>query len=612
MFLKMAIKKIIHVYFNYRISVIVVSIIGFLLFQSCDSTKGDSVINSHMSPFHQSLEAVSSDLQDLKKRYEKMSKPQLPLPLGIFSNNEWQYAVGSPSEQLFVDESSLPQQLQQITLQHRILEPNRSLWYLKEALFLQDVTLQVSADDGAQVWYNNERIPLYRGRYFNIPSSEQSGKLVIRVLNNAMRGGLNSVYAYSQQEFMEYEEYRKLYRRIEILIKKTINLGNPPHEAILKIQQAIDNVTENHVSKAEEVLADYSYFVTPPYLQQTDLTSLSILWQTDLITEYELIWGEEPTSMNNSVISDSASIIHEAKLFNLKPGKTYYYQIEQGKSRSEIHPFKLPADTTHFDFAIWGDSQSGWDTFDQVVRAMQAHPIEFSVGVGDLADQAWRPLQYTQLLKTLYPISAHTPVFMVPGNHDYDGFYDTMVADNYHQYARNGQENQRTYYSWRSGNTAFIALDPHVTFPVGIEESSEQYKWLIDELNKPFWREAAWHFIVLHHPPYAQGWPGYHGEISVREVLEPLIEEYEIDFVVTGHSHAYERLIKQYGDQTTYYIVTGGAGGNLSEALLSDYPRMDKVIFDHHYTHWQVRGDTIFFNALDNDRKSLDQLMITK
>lgn len=453
----------------YSISpVIFVFIIGFLLFQSCDSTTGNSVFKNQSSSFHQSLETVSPDLQELKNRFKKLSKPELPEPLDFFSNNIWQYKVGSSSERLNVETSSLPQQMQQVSVEHRVLEQNSPLWYVKEVSFPGAVTLRVSADEGAQVWYGGERIPLYHGRYFNISSREQSGKLIIRVLNNAMWGGLNSVRVYNQEEFMEYEQYRKKYRRIEILVEKASKLVDPPDEAVSRIQQAVDEPTEQRVSIAEEVLADYPYFVTPPYLQQTDSNELSILWETDLSTEHELVWGTDPDSINQSVRSDSASIMHEVRLFDLKLGKIYYYQIEQGKSISQIYPLNLPADTTHFQFAIWGDSQSGWDTFDQIVYAMQAYPIEFSVGVGDLADQAWRPLQYTKFLKTLHPISAHTPVFLVPGNHDYDGFYDTMVAGDYHRYARNGHEAPHTYYSWSSGNAAFIALDPHNTFPVGI------------------------------------------------------------------------------------------------------------------------------------------------
>ncbi|MFH5884102.1 metallophosphoesterase [Halalkalibaculum sp. DA3122] len=565
------------------------------------------------SVFEASLESNSAEIHKIKKAFKQLDVPSRPNRLNIFSDINWLYAKGASSERLDVTLHDLPGSLQPVTIRHRLLEPDSPMWYVTQIAFPRPVTLRINADDGAQAWYGGQRISVYRGRFFHFPASSSPKKLVIRVLNNAMHGGLNSVHAYNHQEFMHYERYRKLYRRVELFVEKAIQFEELSNTTVNTILLAINNPTEKTVASAEKALKHLPYFETPPYLQHVGPGKLSILWETDIPTSHQVIWGSDPELMNNTIESDSSYRMHEISLSNLEPGKTYYYQIKQHENRSRVYPFKLPRDTTHFEFAIWGDSQSGWETFDQVVHAMQAHPLEFTVGVGDLADQAWRPQEYTRLLQTLHPMSAHTPVYLVPGNHDYDGFYDSMIAKDFHKYARNGNEPPRTYYSWSSGNAAFIALDPHNTFPVGIEPNSDQYKWLVSELKKPFWTDAKWHFIVLHHPPYAQGWPGYHGEVSVREALEPLIEKYNIDFVVAGHSHAYERLIKQYGNQTTYYIVTGGAGGNITtKPELSDYPKMDTVLFTHHFTRWQVRADTILFQAIDNDRKVLDELTITK
>lgn len=591
-------------------------LLSCFLVACANTAMGQSIDRPAFGPssvFHNSLQSLSPEVRRLNHSFQELSKPKRPSPLKIFVDKKWRYELGTLTERLEVNLSHLPQNHYPVEIPHRILKPNRPLWYTIRLPMPQPVTLRVHADDGAQLWYDDIRIPVYRGRSFNLPASQESKQLVIRVLNNAMWGGLKAVRAYDQKQYTEYLQYRRLYRRIERLVKKaTIESTHLPPEMIATIQTAVDNPAGDRVSVAEKKVTEYPHFITPPYLQQTGSDSLSILWETDLASHHELTLGLQPDQLNRSIESDSVQTLHEVRLTNMEPGETYYYRIKQGKIRSNLYRFRIPRDTTHFQFAIWGDSQSGWKTFDQIVHAMQSHPLQFTIGVGDLTNESWRSRQYSQLLQTLHPVSAHIPTFFIPGNHDYDGYYDSMIPKNYHRYIRNGHESPQTYYSWSSGNAAFIALDPHHTFPIGLTKRSEQYQWLKGELKKSFWTEATWNFILLHHPPYAQGWPGYHGEISVRDALEPLLREHNIDFVVAGHSHAYERLVKQYGDHRTYYIVTGGAGGGLEPGkTISEYPEMDRLRFKHHYTHWHIKGDTLFFKAIDSSRNVLDQLKIT-
>ena len=67
------------------------------------------------------------------------------------------------------------------------------------------------------------------------------------------------------------------------------------------------------------------------------------------------------------------------------------------------------------------------------------------------------------------------------------------------------------------------------------------YTWLEADLmaNTQDWLIAYWH-----HPPYSRGSHDSdttHQMFQMRERFVALLEDYGVDLVLTGHSHAYER-----------------------------------------------------------------------
>ncbi len=86
----------------------------------------------------------------------------------------------------------------------------------------------------------------------------------------------------------------------------------------------------------------------------------------------------------------------------------------------------------------------------------------------------------------------------------------------------------------------------------------------------------------------------------------------QIDFVLTGHSHNYERLTKTYGDQQTHFLVLGGAGGGLEPPESSPQPEMDRVIKEHHYARFQVNPDEIQAAIIGLDDQVLEAITFQK
>ncbi|HTX01757.1 MAG TPA: hypothetical protein VMD59_23440 [Acidimicrobiales bacterium] len=111
-----------------------------------------------------------------------------------------------------------------------------------------------------------------------------------------------------------------------------------------------------------------------------------------------------------------------------------------------------------------------------------------------------------------------------------------------------------------------------------------QTSWLADHLKKYRAPGSGIDFIVVffHHCPYCSGGPGSDG--GDRTVWQPIFDQYNVDLVINGHNHLYERIYPMIDNLIqaevpsggtvdsskvgTTYICTGGGGQSLDVALL--------------------------------------------
>jgi len=117
--------------------------------------------------------------------------------MGDDLGTEWLFARGTPQEGLIVEAASMPPSTDRVDLPHRVLEPNMPLWYRRALEIPEGSALLVHADDGAQVFVDGQRLANH-ARWFPVPDASRGivrrfREVTVRVLNNAMRGGLTSV-----------------------------------------------------------------------------------------------------------------------------------------------------------------------------------------------------------------------------------------------------------------------------------------------------------------------------------------------------------------------------------------------------------------------------------
>jgi len=333
-----------------------------------------------------------------------------------------------------------------------------------------------------------------------------------------------------------------------------------------------------------------------PYLQTGTPTSVIVRWRTDVATESRVSYGSESGSLLSRVDDANPVTEHIVLVTNLSPDTIYFYAV--GSSVETLtggtnHFFRTaPMVGSQRPFRVWvlGDfgmtNQFAIPVRDAYYGFTGAKYTDLWLMLGDNAyhggsDAVWQVAvfnTYSNLLRqtvvwstignqetfnsATQPPSVYLQAFSFPPNAEAGG-----VAS--------GTER---YYSFDYGNVHFICLD---SMSSARTNGSPMLTWLDADLaaSTNYWIVAFWH-----HPPYSKGSNDSDvrtEEIEMRTNAVPLLENYGVDLVLSGHSHSYERsylLDGHYGFSssfTTNFLKNGGdgrVGGNGAYAKNSSGP----------------------------------------
>ena len=138
------------------------------------------------------------------------------------------------------------------------------------------------------------------------------------------------------------------------------------------------------------------------------------------------------------------------------------------------------------------------------------------------------------------------------------------------------------------------------------EADAEQFAWLEKELKASSHR---WKIVVLHQPLYSSG--DRHGsDLRLREVLEPLLVNFNVSVVFSGHDHFYERVKPQHG--VAYFVV--GSGGQLRVGNIDRGSGITAKGFDtdRAFMAAEIAGDEMYFNAVSRVGQIVDSGVLTR
>jgi hypothetical protein len=302
------------------------------------------------------------------------------------------------------------------------------------------------------------------------------------------------------------------------------------------------------------------------------------------------------------VIEPTSQYYLHATADHLLPGTTYYYAVgHHGYDPTDLPDFgRIDTFTTApsrrqvaapFTFTAFGDQGVSSHALGNDGMLVSQRPV-FHLHAGDLCyadtsgkghkDDLYDPRTWDQFLAQNEPVASSVPWMPCMGNHDMEALYS---HDGYGgQAARwsfpdNGPGRATGAYSFIYGNVGVVALDANdVVFELAVNRGytgGAQTRWLDERLT--FLREQPdVDFVVVffHHCAYSTT-TAHASDGGVRNQWVPLFDKHEVDLVVNGHNHVYERAdairrgvpkrtpigdtVHPERDGTVY--VTAGAGG---------------------------------------------------
>ena len=282
--------------------------------------------------------------------------------------------------------------------------------------------------------------------------------------------------------------------------------------------------------------------------------------------------------------------------------------VESGATRAtaatirELSPapgaIAMPVRDGSIRFAIIGDSGRGDTPQREVAAQMVAwrskFPYEFVLMMGDNIYGTHTPQDYVQKFEEPYRalLDAGVLFYAAIGNHD------DPEQIHYGKFNMDG----RRYYTFRKSErrlagvagaaARFFVLDSRSLDP-------EQLTWLREQLAAS---GSNWKIAYFHHPIYTSG-RYQSGARALRIALEPILIGGNVDVVLSGHEHIYERIAPQHGIS---YFISGAAGslriGDVrpSAIVARGYDR------DYHFMLMEISGNELYFQAISRQGETID------
>ena len=330
-----------------------------------------------------------------------------------------------------------------------------------------------------------------------------------------------------------------------------------------------------------------------------------------------------------------------AALDALRPGTTYYYGVghdgfdpASASRRPTIGSFRTaPASPEKFVFTAFGDqgvSQAAAANDHVLLRqnpAFHLHAGDIcyadSNGRGQKSD-GYDPGYWDLFLKQNEQVARSVPWMVTTGNHDMEAWYSPEGYGG--QLARfslpDSGFDPRTapgVYAFTYGNVGFVALDANdVSYEIPANlgyTDGRQTAWL-DRKLRELRADKAVDFVVVffHHCAYSTS--SHASDGGVRAEWLPLFARHQVDLVINGHNHVYERTDAIKGGEVgrkvpigastdptrdgTVYVTAGGGGKDLYgfpagvKESYEGHVRDRESVDTHHWTRSRVsKAETV-------------------
>lgn len=313
-----------------------------------------------------------------------------------------------------------------------------------------------------------------------------------------------------------------------------------------------------------------------PYLNLSTTNSIYVRWRTNVATDSKVKFGTSAASLISSKTDVILTTEHIVQLTGLTSNTKYFYSIGSSTTvlQADTGNYFLtnPAVGSTGPVRIWTIGDFGVNSNAQnLVRDAYRNytgttPTNIWMWVGDNAYNDGTDAEYSTNVFAKYPYQMKNMVIWpATGNHDLHTanastqtgpYFDIFTLPEAGE-AGGRASGTEAYYSFNYANIHFICLES--TDAVFRATGGAMMTWLTNDLAANVQR---WTIVYFHHPPYSKGSHDSDVDIEMQEVrtnVIPVLENYKVDLVLAGHSHAYERsmmLKGHFGLESTFNATT--------------------------------------------------------
>jgi len=321
-----------------------------------------------------------------------------------------------------------------------------------------------------------------------------------------------------------------------------------------------------------------------PYLQLATPNSMYVCWRTSVPEAGKILYGQT-LSFSDSILEVDSTVDHFVQIQGLSPATKYYYSVYSSEELlagdSSYYFYTPPVQSAVTPVRIWtmGDFGTSHERQNLIRDAYFSYTADsytnLLLWLGDNAYPSGSDEEYTYNVFTGHyeSILRQSVSYSTLGNHEL--FYSSAANQTgpyFDQFIfpENGEaggvaSGTEAYYSFNYSNIHFVCLESNID-SFGMVNTTAMLNWLNADLAA---NTQQWIIVYFHSPPYSKG---YHDsdieddQIYMRQTFLPVLENYSVDLVLSGHSHDYERsylLHGHYGTSSTFdtSVVVDQGGG---------------------------------------------------
>ncbi|MBR5139381.1 MAG: metallophosphoesterase [Alistipes sp.] len=257
------------------------------------------------------------------------------------------------------------------------------------------------------------------------------------------------------------------------------------------------------------------------------------------------------------------SKVHHVRITGLQPGTTYRYRIyQQGVDDSGHNPIpsgyisasnvysqkpyairtmnKAKEDCT---FTVVNDIHGRDSIMLALTKGLKEQKPDFVAFNGDMVSfmGSTEDIEKGFMTRATETFATDVPLVYVRGNHETRG-------PGFSEYLNLFPSSTNTpYFTFRQGPAAFIVLDsgedkPDSDIEYGGTAAYDAYRaqmaeWLKQTIQCEEFRSAPVKIVLLH-IPFEKG-EGWYGNNELKRLLLPLLNEADVDLMISGHTHRY-------------------------------------------------------------------------